>query len=99
VSLNAIEFPLEFSKKRNRSSTSRKRPHCPPSAVACKAPENIPQAEAVAKAMGAELPRLVRFATKAGCRWTARLAALARPSRTQLYLALGISGAIQHVSA
>jgi len=46
-----------------------------------KAPENIPQAEAVAKAMAPKSPRRVRFATKAGSRWNARSAARGKRSR------------------
>ena len=46
-----------------------------------KAPENIPMAEKLAKLLGGELARRAPSATKAGCPWTARSAAPARPSR------------------
>ena len=43
-----------------------------------KAPENIPQAEDLAKAIGGEIAASRPFATKAGCPWTAKSAAPAK---------------------
>ena len=44
-----------------------------------------------------KLRRRGRFAMRAGCPWNAKSAARAKPSRRNFILALGISGAIQHV--
>ena len=46
-----------------------------------KAPENIPLAEALAKALGAEIAASRPFATKVGSPWSARSAAPDKPSR------------------
>ena len=64
-----------------------------------KAPENIPMAEKLAKLLGGELAAVARgpSATKAGCPWIARSAVRGQTVAPKLYLALGISGAIQHV--
>jgi len=62
-----------------------------------KAPENIPQAEALAKALGGEIAASRPFAMKAGSPWNAQIGSSGQTVAPKLYLALGISGAIQHV--
>jgi len=53
-------------------------------------------AEKLARLLGGELAASRRFAMKAGCPWIAKSGARGN-RRPKLYLALGISGAIQHV--
>jgi len=58
---------------------------------------NIELAKALADALGGEIARRAPSATPAGCPWTARSAAPGRRFHLSLYLAVGISGAIQHI--
>jgi len=61
-----------------------------------KAPENIPMAEKLAACWWrtrASRP----FAMKAGCPWIAKIGASGQNRRPEAVLALGISGAIQHL--
>ncbi len=62
-----------------------------------KAPENIPQAEAVAKAMGAELAASRPICDEGWLPMERQIGSSGQTVAPKLYLALGISGAIQHV--
>ncbi|HXY01609.1 MAG TPA: electron transfer flavoprotein subunit alpha/FixB family protein [Candidatus Limnocylindrales bacterium] len=62
-----------------------------------KAPENIAQAEAVAKAMGAELAASRPICDEGWLPMERQIGSSGQTVVPKLYLALGISGAIQHV--
>jgi electron transfer flavoprotein alpha subunit len=62
-----------------------------------KGPENIPQAEAVAKAMGAEIAASRPICDEGWLPMERQIGSSGQTVAPKLYLALGISGAIQHV--
>jgi len=62
-----------------------------------KAPENIPQAEAVAKAIGAEIAASRPICDEGWLPMERQIGSSGQTVAPKLYLALGISGAIQHV--
>ncbi len=62
-----------------------------------KASENIPQAEAVAKAMGAEIAASRPICDEGWLPMERQIGSSGQTVAPKLYLALGISGAIQHV--
>jgi electron transfer flavoprotein alpha subunit len=62
-----------------------------------KAPENIVQAEAVAKAMGAEIAASRPICDEGWLPMERQIGSSGQTVAPKLYLALGISGAIQHV--
>jgi len=62
-----------------------------------KAPENIPQAEAVAKALGAEIAASRPICDEGWLPMERQIGSSGQTVAPKLYLALGISGAIQHV--
>jgi Electron transfer flavoprotein, alpha subunit len=62
-----------------------------------KAPENIAQAEAVAKAMGAEIAASRPICDEGWLPMERQIGSSGQTVAPKLYLALGISGAIQHV--
>ena len=62
-----------------------------------KASENIPQAEAVAKAMGAEIAASRPICDEGWLPMERQIGSSGQTVTPKLYLALGISGAIQHV--
>jgi len=62
-----------------------------------KAPENIPQAEAVANAMGAEIAASRPICDEGWLPMERQIGSSGQTVAPKLYLALGISGAIQHV--
>jgi electron transfer flavoprotein alpha subunit len=62
-----------------------------------KAPENIPQAEAVAKAIGGELAASRPICDEGWLPMERQIGSSGQTVAPKLYLALGISGAIQHV--
>ena len=62
-----------------------------------KAPENIRQAEAVAKAMGAEIAASRPICDEGWLPMERQIGSSGQTVAPKLYLALGISGAIQHV--
>ena len=62
-----------------------------------KAPENIPQAEALAKAMGAEIAASRPICDEGWLPMDRQIGSSGQTVAPKLYLALGISGAIQHV--
>jgi len=62
-----------------------------------KAPENIPQAEAVAKAIGGEIAASRPICDEGWLPMERQIGSSGQTVAPKLYLALGISGAIQHV--
>jgi len=62
-----------------------------------KAPENIPQAEALAKAIGGELAASRPICDEGWLPMERQIGSSGQTVAPKLYLALGISGAIQHV--
>jgi electron transfer flavoprotein alpha subunit len=62
-----------------------------------KAPENIPQAEALAKALGGELAASRPICDEGWLPMERQIGSSGQTVAPKLYLALGISGAIQHV--
>jgi electron transfer flavoprotein alpha subunit len=62
-----------------------------------KAPENIPQAEALAKALGAEIAASRPICDEGWLPLERQIGSSGQTVAPKLYLALGISGAIQHV--
>jgi electron transfer flavoprotein alpha subunit len=62
-----------------------------------KAPENIPQAEAVAKALGGEIAASRPICDEGWLPMERQIGSSGQTVAPKLYLALGISGAIQHI--
>src|SRR6202048_4934796 len=62
-----------------------------------KAPENIPQAEALAKAIGGEMDASRPICDEGWLPMERQIGSSGQTGAPKLYLALGISGAIQHV--
>jgi electron transfer flavoprotein alpha subunit len=62
-----------------------------------KSPENIPQAEALAKAMGAEIAASRPICDEGWLPMERQIGSSGQTVAPKLYMALGISGAIQHV--
>ena len=62
-----------------------------------KAPENIPQAEALAKALGGEIAASRPICDEGWLPMERKIGSSGQTVAPKLYLALGISGAIQHV--
>src|SRR3979411_3021846 len=62
-----------------------------------KAPENIPQAEALAKALGGEIAASRPICDEGWLPIERQISSSSPTGRPKLYIALGISGAIQHV--
>ena len=62
-----------------------------------KAPENIPQAEALARALGAEIAASRPICDEGWLPMERQIGSSGQTVAPKLYLALGISGAIQHV--
>ena len=62
-----------------------------------KAPENIPQAEALAKAIGGEMAASRPICDEGWLPMERQIGSSGQTVAPKLYLALGISGAIQHV--
>jgi len=62
-----------------------------------KAPENIPQAEALAKALGAEIAASRPICDEGWLPMERQIGSSGQTVAPKLYMALGISGAIQHV--
>src|SRR5690348_8366117 len=62
-----------------------------------KSPENIPQAEALAKALGAEIAASRPICDEGWLPMERQIGSSGQTVAPKLYLALGISGAIQHV--
>ena len=63
-----------------------------------KAPENIPQAEALAKALGGEIAASRPICDEGWLPMERQIGSSGQTVAPKLYLALGISGAIQHVA-
>jgi len=84
VNLNAADIrtkPLELFKEAKSAVDLTQAPLIVSIGRGIKAPENIAQAEALAKAMAPNSPPRAPSATKAGSPWSARSAAPAKPSR------------------
>jgi len=62
-----------------------------------KAPENIPQAQALAKAIGGEIAASRPICDEGWLPMDRQIGSSGQTVAPKLYLALGISGAIQHV--
>src|SRR5438105_12202358 len=100
VTLSAAQIrtkPLELFKEAKSAVDLTQAPLIVAIGRGIKAPENIPQAEAVAKAMGAEIAASRPICDEG---WLPMERQIGRPGQTvapKLYLALGISGVIKHV--
>jgi len=89
--------PLELFKEAKSSVDLTQAPLIVSIGRGIKAPENIAQAEAVAKAMGAELAASRPICDEGWLPMERQIGSSGQTVAPKLYLALGISGAIQHV--
>ena len=89
--------PLELFKEAKSSVDLTQAPLIVSVGRGIKAPENIAQAEAVAKAMGAELAASRPICDEGWLPMERQIGSSGQTVAPKLYLALGISGAIQHV--
>jgi electron transfer flavoprotein alpha subunit len=100
VSVNASDIrtkPLELFKEAKSAVDLTQAPLIVAIGRGIKAPENIAQAEAVAKAMGAELAASRPICDEGWLPMERQIGSSGQTVAPKLYLALGISGAIQHV--
>jgi len=100
VQLTAAQIrtrPLEFFKEAKSAVDLTQAPLIVAIGRGIKAPENIPQAEAVAKAMGAEIAASRPICDEGWLPMERQIGSSGQTVAPKLYLALGISGAIQHV--
>src|ERR1700720_4285097 len=100
VSVNAADIrtkPLELFKEAKSAVDLTQAPLIVSIGRGIKAPENIAQAEALAKAMGAELAASRPICDEGWLPMERQIGSSGQPVAPKLYLALGISGAIQHV--
>jgi electron transfer flavoprotein alpha subunit len=89
--------PLELFKEAKSSVDLTQAPLIIAVGRGIKAPENIAQAEAVAKAMGAEIAASRPICDEGWLPMERQIGSSGQTVAPKLYLALGISGAIQHV--
>jgi electron transfer flavoprotein alpha subunit len=89
--------PLELFKEAKSSVDLTQAPLIVAVGRGIKAPENIAQAEAVAKAMGAEIAASRPICDEGWLPMERQIGSSGQTVAPKLYLALGISGAIQHV--
>jgi electron transfer flavoprotein alpha subunit len=89
--------PLELFKEAKSAVDLTQAPLIVASGRGIKAPENIPQAEAVAKALGAEIAASRPICDEGWLPMERQIGSSGQTVAPKLYLALGISGAIQHV--
>ena len=89
--------PLELFKEAKGSVDLTQAPLIVSVGRGIKAPENIAQAEALAKAMGAELAASRPICDEGWLPMERQIGSSGQTVAPKLYLALGISGAIQHV--
>jgi electron transfer flavoprotein alpha subunit len=89
--------PLELFKEAKSSVDLTQAPLIVSIGRGIKAPENIAQAEALAKAMGAELAASRPICDEGWLPMERQIGSSGQTVAPKLYLALGISGAIQHV--
>jgi electron transfer flavoprotein alpha subunit len=100
VGLKAEEIrtkPLELFKEAKSSVDLTQAPLIVAIGRGIKAPENIAQAEALAKAMGAEIAASRPICDEGWLPMERQIGSSGQTVAPKLYLALGISGAIQHV--
>ena len=100
VNLNAADIrtkPLELFKEAKSAVDLTQAPLIVSIGRGIKAPENIAQAEAVAKAMGAEIAASRPICDEGWLPMERQIGSSGQTVAPKLYLALGISGAIQHV--
>jgi electron transfer flavoprotein alpha subunit len=100
VTLNAADIrtkPLELFKEAKSAVDLTQAPLIVSIGRGIKAPENIAQAEALAKAMGAELAASRPICDEGWLPMERQIGSSGQTVAPKLYLALGISGAIQHV--
>jgi len=100
VKLNALQIrtkPLELFKEAKSAVDLTQAPLIVAIGRGIKAPENIAQAEAVAKAMGAEIAASRPICDEGWLPMERQIGSSGQTVAPKLYLALGISGAIQHV--
>ena len=100
VQLNAAQIrtkPLDFFKEAKSAVDLTQAPLIVAIGRGIKAPENIPQAEALAKAMGAEIAASRPICDEGWLPMERQIGSSGQTVAPKLYLALGISGAIQHV--
>ena len=100
VNLNAGDIrtkPLELFKEAKSAVDLTQAPLIVSIGRGIKAPENIAQAEALAKAMGAEIAASRPICDEGWLPMERQIGSSGQTVAPKLYLALGISGAIQHV--
>lgn len=100
VELKAEEIrtkPLELFKEAKSAVDLTQAPLIVAIGRGIKAPENIAQAEALAKAMGAEIAASRPICDEGWLPMERQIGSSGQTVAPKLYLALGISGAIQHV--
>jgi electron transfer flavoprotein alpha subunit len=89
--------PLDFFKEAKASVDLTTAPVIVSIGRGIKAPENIPQAEALAKAIGGEMAASRPICDEGWLPMERQIGSSGQTVAPKLYLALGISGAIQHV--
>ena len=100
VSLHAAQIrtkPLELFKEAKSAVDLTQAPLIVAIGRGIQAPENIPQAEALAKALGAEIAASRPICDEGWLPMERQIGSSGQTVAPKLYLALGISGAIQHV--
>src|SRR5947209_9173871 len=100
ITLSAAQIrtkPLELFKEAKSSVDLTQAPIIVSVGRGIKAPENIAQAEAVAKAIGGELAASRPICDEGWLPMERQIGSSGQTVAPKLYLALGISGAIQHV--
>jgi electron transfer flavoprotein alpha subunit len=100
VTLNAEQIrtkPLELFKEAKSAVDLTQAPIIVSIGRGIKAPENIPQAEALAKAIGGEIAASRPICDEGWLPMERQIGSSGQTVAPKLYLALGISGAIQHV--
>jgi len=100
VSLSADQIrtkPLELFKEAKSAVDLTQAPLIVAIGRGIKAPENIPQAEALAKALGGEIAASRPICDEGWLPMERQIGSSGQTVAPKLYLALGISGAIQHV--
>jgi electron transfer flavoprotein alpha subunit len=100
VTLNAAQIrtkPLELFKEAKSAVDLTQAPLIVAIGRGIKAPENIPQAQALAKAIGGEIAASRPICDEGWLPMDRQIGSSGQTVAPKLYLALGISGAIQHV--
>ena len=100
VTVNSTDIrtkPLELFKEAKSAVDLTQAPLIVAIGRGIKAPENIPQAEALAKALGGEIAASRPICDEGWLPMERQIGSSGQTVAPKLYLALGISGAIQHV--